>query len=205
MRDEHERFVIIHRTSSMAPDCPRCLGGGGRRRARNIHDQRSTSLRRACAPRGGGAGRPRGAWPLPWCVRLLQRCPGHHLCLGIRLGRHRHLLAPSTIEEIYPPAVATTLSTAFAYIGYITWMLFFYLFPSGRFVPRWTRWLALCWVLFSGTWIFAPFIGPPSWPLPLFNAAIAILWGSFPVAQIYRYVRVSDAIQRQQTKWVVFG
>jgi hypothetical protein len=86
----------------------------------------------------------------------------------------------------------------------MTWMLFFYLFPSGRFVPRWTRWLALCWVLFCGTWIFTPF-GPPSWPLPLFNVAILILWGSFPVAQLYRYLRDSDRAQRQQTKWVVFG
>jgi hypothetical protein len=35
--------------------------------------------------------------------------------------------------------------------------------------------------------------------------AILILWGSFPVAQVYRYLRASDRTQRQQTKWVVFG
>jgi hypothetical protein len=35
--------------------------------------------------------------------------------------------------------------------------------------------------------------------------AILVLWGSFPVAQLYRYARVSDATERQQTKWVVFG
>jgi hypothetical protein len=39
----------------------------------------------------------------------------------------------------------------------------------------------------------------------LFNVSILVLWGSFPVAQLYRYVRISDATQRQQTKWVVFG
>src|SRR5919107_121609 len=111
----------------------------------------------------------------------------------------------SNVTQGMSPVWDLTLNKLPTLVGYMAWMLFFYLFPSGRFVPRWTRWLALCWVLFSGTWIFAPFIGPPSWPLPLFNAAIAILWGSFPVAQIYRYVRVSDAIQRQQTKWVVFG
>jgi hypothetical protein len=32
-----------------------------------------------------------------------------------------------------------------------------------------------------------------------------MLWSSFLVAQLYRYARVSDATQRQQTKWVVFG
>jgi hypothetical protein len=113
------------------------------------------------------------------------------------------VLTPSATEGMYP-ALQTTLGTTLTLVGYMTWMLFFYLFPSGRFVPRWTRWLALCWVLFSGSWIFTPF-GPPSWPPLLFNGAILVLWGSFPVAQVYRYARVSDATQRQQTKWVVFG
>lgn len=113
------------------------------------------------------------------------------------------VLTPSATTGMYP-VLQMTVGSALTFVGYMTWMLFFYLFPSGRFVPRWTRWLALCWVLFVGTWIFAPF-GPPSWPLPLFNAAILILWGSFPVAQVYRYVRTSDHTQRQQTKWVVFG
>jgi hypothetical protein len=102
------------------------------------------------------------------------------------------------------PALEMALDRVPTFVGYMAWMLFFYLFPSGRFVPRWTRWLALCWVLFVGLWIFTPF-GPPSWPLLLFNVTVLVLWGSFPVAQLYRYARVSDAIQRQQTKWVVFG
>jgi hypothetical protein len=113
------------------------------------------------------------------------------------------VLTPSATEGMYP-ALQMTLGSWLTYVGYMAWMLFFYLFPSGRFVPRWTRWLALCWVLFSGSWIFTPF-GPPSWPPFLFNAAVLVLWGSFPVAQLYRYARVSDPIQRQQTKWVVFG
>jgi hypothetical protein len=110
---------------------------------------------------------------------------------------------PSAIEGMYH-AFEVTLGATLTFVGYMTWMLFFYLFPSGRFVPGWTRWLALCWVLFSGSWLFTPF-GPPSWPPLLFNAAVLVLWGSFPVAQIYRYVRVSNRLQRQQTKWVVFG
>ncbi len=113
------------------------------------------------------------------------------------------VLTPSATAGMYP-VLQMTVGSALTFVGYMTWMLFFYLFPSGRFVPRWTRWLALCWVLFCGTWIFTPF-GPPSWPLPIFNVAILILWGSFPVAQVYRYLRASDLTQRQQTKWVVFG
>jgi hypothetical protein len=114
------------------------------------------------------------------------------------------VLTPGATEGKYP-ALQATLGPLVTFIGYVAWMLFFYLFPSGRFVPRWTRWLALLYgVAFFGLWNFTPF-GPPSWPPLLFNAAVLVVWGSFPVAQIYRYVRVSDRIQRQQTKWVVFG
>jgi len=114
------------------------------------------------------------------------------------------VLTPSATEGMYP-VLQATLGGLVPFVGYMAWMLFFYLFPSGRFVPRWTRWLALSWVLFVSSWILAPFGGPPSWPPALFSAAILVLWGSFPVAQLYRYARVSDATQRQQTKWVVFG
>src|SRR5919112_2209336 len=74
------------------------------------------------------------------------------------------VLTPSATAGMYP-VLQMTVGSALTLVGYMTWMLFFYLFPSGRFVPRWTRWLALCWVLFVGTWTFTPF-GPPSWPLP---------------------------------------
>ena len=114
------------------------------------------------------------------------------------------VLTPGAIEGMYP-ALQATLGRLVTFIGYVAWMLFFYLFPSGRFVPRWTRWLALLYgVAFFGLWNFTPF-GPTTWPPLLFNAAVMVVWGSFPVAQLYRYVRVSDATQRQQTKWVVFG
>ena len=114
------------------------------------------------------------------------------------------VLAPSATEGMHGllPAVSRSVLT---YVGYITWMLFFYLFPNGRFVPRWTRWLALIFgVFYFGLWNFTPF-GPESWPPLLFAVAVLAVWGSFLVAQIYRYAYVSSPIERQQTKWVVFG
>ncbi len=114
------------------------------------------------------------------------------------------VLTPSATERMYP-VLQAALGLTLTYVGYMAWMLFFYLFPSGRFVPRWTRWLALLYgVGFFGLWTFTPF-GPPTWPPLLFNAALLVVWCSFPVAQLYRYARVSDRTQRQQTKWVVFG
>src|SRR5215218_1544034 len=47
------------------------------------------------------------------------------------------LPTPITIEETYP-VLGAALGPMLTYVGYIAWMLFFYLFPSGHFVPRWT-------------------------------------------------------------------
>jgi len=77
-------------------------------------------------------------------------------------------------------------------------LLFFYLFPDGRFVPRWTRWLTLIIIPLGIIFIFKPAL-PASGPIGL------ILVASFLFAQTYRYWRVSNAVQREQTKWVVFG
>jgi hypothetical protein len=89
--------------------------------------------------------------------------------------------------------------------------LFFFLFPSGRFVPRWTRWVAAGYILYAFAQAALPRASPlnvENWPvgfsvlfypyyLPLF------LIGLF--AQVYRYRRVSTPAQRRQTKWVVLG
>jgi hypothetical protein len=82
-----------------------------------------------------------------------------------------------------------------------------YLFPDGRFVPRWTRWLALLVVLFAGGGTFFPSspFNISTWPGPLGTAVQVVIIGSILFAQIYRYLRVSTPSQRQQTKWVVFG
>jgi hypothetical protein len=83
-----------------------------------------------------------------------------------------------------------------------------YLFPDGRFVPRWTRWAFVPWGLgIAGAigWVFATLDVPPPWywtGLIVLTLAIFALGG---LAQIYRYRRVSNAVQRQQTKWVVAG
>lgn len=115
------------------------------------------------------------------------------------------VLTPGAARGLMSPLLELTLYKVPVFIGYMSWMLFFYLFPSGRFVPRWTRWLALIYgVFFFGLWNFTPF-GPLSWPPPLFSAAVLAVWGSFPMAQLYRYARVSGPVERQQTKWVVFG
>jgi len=82
-----------------------------------------------------------------------------------------------------------------------------YLFPNGRFVPRWTRWLALLVLLFVGGSTIFPtsLFNSDTWPGPLGLVAQIVVLGTILFTQIYRYLRVSTPVQRQQTKWVVFG
>jgi hypothetical protein len=81
----------------------------------------------------------------------------------------------------------------------------FCLFPDGRFVPGWTRWLVLGWIVYS---FINLLIAPPpargissSPPGPLSQVAFLVGIG----AQIFRYRWSSTPLQRQQTKWAVFG
>jgi hypothetical protein len=86
-------------------------------------------------------------------------------------------------------------------------MLFFYLFPSGRFVPRWTRWLAPLWVAHRVVNYFLPssvLNTDEEFGLLGFLTFLGFVV-SFVFAQVYRYRRESSPEERRQTKWVVFG
>jgi len=76
----------------------------------------------------------------------------------------------------------------------------FYVFPDGRFVPRWTRWAAAVLIGVQFGRLFFEEVYMERGLL-----LIGLLFMTAPVAQIYRYFRVSDPVQRQQIKWVVFG
>ncbi len=93
------------------------------------------------------------------------------------------------------------------YLGLVSSIGLLYLFPDGRFVPRWTRLLAALWAGLNVPAIFLP--GTPfsfaAWPLPL-QVLLLLGWSVSGVyAQLYRYLRVSEAAQRQQTRWAVLG
>jgi len=101
---------------------------------------------------------------------------------------------------------------AFAYAcgGYMAWATFTqfpFLFPSGRYVPRWSIIAALTWLILCIPWNFmvgTPFY-PPDWPVAVFAPLLIALWGSFVVSQVHRYRRVSTPVERQQTKWVMYA
>jgi len=115
------------------------------------------------------------------------------------------LVVPYPLLDL--PLIWTLSAEAVSFVGATLVVLFFYLFPDGHFVPRWTRWVVL--VSIFGVMIPSTFL--PGRFLPIFGhpLAYAFLGASFAgatvYAQVYRYRRVSSPTQRQQTKWVVFG
>jgi len=92
-------------------------------------------------------------------------------------------------------------------LTFVAFFLFFALFPNGRFVPRWISLLVIGFAVEGVLAIFFPLI--PSilgvWSDPLSGLLWFSLSGSVLFAQIYRYRNVSNTLERQQTKWVLFG
>lgn len=87
-------------------------------------------------------------------------------------------------------------------------LLLLFLFPDGRFVPRWTKWLGLGSVaLVSLFTLTPPFVGlEPGDPMTWIGVVTWSVLGWIGLgAQIYRYRRVSSPIERQQTKVAVAG
>ncbi len=84
-------------------------------------------------------------------------------------------------------------------------LMFAYLFPNGRFVPHWMRWVAIASVALGiPIFLFLPSISPDrAWWVGMLTMILSFALGV--LAQIYRYRRVSDSVQCQQTRWVVFG
>jgi hypothetical protein len=55
------------------------------------------------------------------------------------------------------------------------------------------------------TFFPVPFFNLSTWPGLLFLLVQLVVFGSLVFSQVYRYRRVSTPVERQQTKWIVFG
>lgn len=84
-------------------------------------------------------------------------------------------------------------------------LMFCFIFPDGRFIPRWMRWVAAGW----GAWIVLLILyvpaNPFNWPPALYLGMFTLMGLFASGAQIYRYLRVSSPAQRQQTRPFIFG
>jgi signal transduction histidine kinase len=119
----------------------------------------------------------------------------------VLLGVSQHTLVIYGDQPAWRPA----LDLWFALIVFELF-LFFSLFPDGRFVPGWTQIIVVIGIV----WIMAQWLDPRlyPWKMQSFQRGLGIIvaWLSTGIiAQAYRYRYYSNPMQRQQTKWVVFG
>jgi signal transduction histidine kinase len=89
-------------------------------------------------------------------------------------------------------------------------IVLFAIFPNGRFIPHWTRWLVMAAIPLS---VFLPlyptFTASAFSDRPVVSAILAAFYTILMIfgiyAQVYRYRHTSTAEERLQTKWVVVG
>lgn len=113
--------------------------------------------------------------------------------------------APAALAAAHPGWWIPVM--ALRYVGSASLSFFCYLFPDGRFIPWWTRWVGLAWIVPQIPEFFWPDspLDPLRYPPALQAAGFLGFVLSVVVAQVYRYRRVSTPVQRQQTKWVIYG
>lgn len=112
--------------------------------------------------------------------------------------------APRALQRMYPD-----LQPYFEVLTSITvvlFMLIFYIFPDGRFTPPWLKWVCL---VLAAILLLDPLVirsaarGASATLLVVLTGVGGALLGV--ISQVYRYLKVSNAIQRQQTKWGFSG
>jgi hypothetical protein len=117
---------------------------------------------------------------------------------------------------VFGPIYATSSVVAFAspwqmpnaclyFLAVAFFLLVFLQFPSGQFVPRW-----MCWtfVVFLAGLFPTAFVAPlmPNTPIDRLTSLASVgELAMLAIVQVHRYRRVSSPMERQQTKWVVFG
>lgn len=156
-------------------------------------------------------------WFLACCVIALiiaykRPYESGQLFLSVGLILYGLVVSPSTSPSIFIlPEISiafhpiVTFIQALACVTTIVWM---YLFPDGKFVLPWTKSSAILWsiiILCLLPWM--PLTNPRNQPpLPLWFVFLFLVpFSTGLYAQIYRYRYTANAVQRQQTKWVVFG
>lgn len=91
-------------------------------------------------------------------------------------------------------------------VGMVSSIAALFVFPDGRFVPSWARYVFLAWIAWglAAHFYFMPFVTDPGSLSLAVYLVPAIVFNVVVVGvQIYRYLRVSSQEERRRTKWVV--
>jgi hypothetical protein len=90
-------------------------------------------------------------------------------------------------------------------ITLISFTILCYVFPDGRFVPRWTRWAAWGWIAAPIVMLIATIFDAFEVIEGPMSVVLLGLLATCIIAPIYRYRKLSSHTQRLQLKWVLFG
>ena len=91
-------------------------------------------------------------------------------------------------------------------LGLASIVLFLVLFPNGWLVPRWMGPFLLFGIIGAVSTVLPPTSRFNSNNLPWWLGLVTpVVYVAIIFSQIYRYRRVSTRVERQQTRWVVFG
>ncbi|NJN82932.1 MAG: hypothetical protein HC802_12065 [Caldilineaceae bacterium] len=99
------------------------------------------------------------------------------------------------------------LTDLIVFLGLASSISLLFLFPSGAFVPRWTRAVAVGWTLLVLAAVVAIYI-QPSLRRSIHVPAQVIAVGAAYLgahAQVYRYRNIASPVERQQVKWAILG
>lgn len=111
-------------------------------------------------------------------------------------GESAHSRQSDELRELGRAAVWMLTASALFWI---------FAFPDGRLLPGWSVAIMVPWA----AWALLRIPFPEEFAHTRYGMASASLYIAFPVialaAQIYRFARRSDAVQRQQLKWVIYG
>ncbi len=133
--------------------------------------------------------------------------------VGIMLLLTCMLYTAPAFETQVPLAILACLVA----LAEISQVMFVFLFPDGRFVPRWSWFLLfplLVWrpaiwgLVYLPNFLSLKRSGEDFYYIPQNNEDLALLLALLTlgiVAQVYRYRYRSTLVQKQQTKWLVLG
>jgi hypothetical protein len=118
--------------------------------------------------------------------------------------------AVPTLDALLGESPAAAIASRFIQsVGLMCALTFFFVFPDGRMIPRWTIPVSVLWLVMTWTAFFFPgvpwyFLEPWNISTPVFFFLMA-WWSTGLIAQLIRLRQTSNPTQRQQAKWVVYS
>ena len=109
----------------------------------------------------------------------------------------------TTMHQALGQVLSPIFFSCIIFLDTMATFLVFALLPTGRFIPSWIRWCVMTGGVLTIVLLVIP-LSSATW-LMLMNVLLLGVMSIILFAQIYRYRSVSSSMQRQQTKWVVFG